>query len=190
MLGLLTAVWFSLAQMSVVAAAEVNLTNVNVVKAENNFLITATLKDAFTDEIMQSVNSGLPTNFEFKLKLVKQRKSWFDKVIHKEQFTHTVTYDNLKKEYSVIVNRGMNREVLLCDDEAKMKQMMCKVNKLVTIKKSLIQKSNEFKVFLKANLKSYKLPTPFDYLLFFIAFDIDTEWISSSPEEIPYGEIN
>ena len=56
--------------------------------------------------------SGVPATFSFFITLHQKRNIWFDKEIADLSFTHSIEYNNLKKEYTVIRSWNDNKPVI------------------------------------------------------------------------------
>ena len=79
-----------------------SLVNIIVTNTRDNLLLYLTVKDAFPPEIEATLQSGVPVTFSFLINLLRVRGFWLDKELTDIKVTHSLKYDNLKKEYSVM----------------------------------------------------------------------------------------
>jgi len=80
-----------------VLAQEARLTDVIVTNTRDDLLIYLTVEGAFTDEMETAIKSGVSATFSFFVNLYRERYWWLDKKIAARTITHTIKYDNLKK---------------------------------------------------------------------------------------------
>lgn len=57
------------------------------------------LEDAFSDEIVQRVQSGLPTAFVFEIELFRDRKHWWDEHLESATLEVVAMYNAISHEY-------------------------------------------------------------------------------------------
>jgi len=84
-----------------VFALETRLTDITVSNTRDDLLLYVTLEGAFSPELKEIILSGVPATFSFPVKLNNVRNMWFDREIADIEVTHTIRYDNLKKEFAV-----------------------------------------------------------------------------------------
>ena len=82
-------------------AQEASLTNITVSNTRDDLLLYLNLEGAFSEKLKKVILSGVPATFSFLAKLNSVRNIWFDKDIADITVTHTIKYDNLKKEFIV-----------------------------------------------------------------------------------------
>ena len=162
-------------------AEEAIVENVRVVHGDSVSL-TFSINGAFTDDITQAINSGIPTSFTYLVKLYKVRAFFPDKQIKTFKFNHTVKYDNLKKEYIVTLDRkalGQEDVTLRVTDIEEMKKHMTSVEKISFIPNKPFESGYAYRLLVKAELDVVNLPLAviLDYMLFFVKlWDFETNW--------------
>ena len=82
-------------------AQDATLTNITVSNTQDDLLLFLNLEGAFREEMKKAILSGVPSTFSYFAKLNRVRSLWFDKDIADLEVTHTIIYDNLKKEFTV-----------------------------------------------------------------------------------------
>ena len=90
-----------LAGPGAVFAQEASLTNITVSNTRDDLLLYLNLEGAFSDKLKKAILSGMPAAFSFLATLNSVRNMWFDQAIADIAVTHSIKYDNLKKEFIV-----------------------------------------------------------------------------------------
>ena len=67
----------------------------------NQLAATFRLEAAFDDELVRRIESGLPSGFEFKFKLVRTRARWFDNTLQETDLQVLAMYNAVNREYLV-----------------------------------------------------------------------------------------
>ena len=155
---------------------DARLENIIVTNTRDDLLLYLTAKDAFSPKIIKAIQSGVPATFTYYVNLYRIRGLWFDKKIAEMQLTHTLKYDNLKKEYVLKRSWEGNRPLIVKTlDEAQ--KLMTEVDSLNVIPLSRLEKGQQYQIQAKAELNKMTLPFYLHYVLFFISFwDIETDW--------------
>ena len=157
-------------------AQDAKLTNIIVTNTRDNLLLYLTVKDAFPPKIENTIQSGVPATFSFFINLYKVRDLWLDKKVADLKITHSIKYDNLKKEYTVTRSWQGNRPLVVKSfDEAK--KLMTEVDSLVIVPLKRLEKGKQYQLSAKAELSKLTLPFYLHYVLFFVSlWDIETDW--------------
>ena len=101
---------------------------------------------------------------------------WFDKDIADIEVTHTIKYDNLKKEFTVERSwKEDNPEVTKSFKEAK--KWMTEIKSLKIIPLNRLEKNEQYQLRVKAEVSKKTLPLYLHYILFFVSlWDFETDW--------------
>ena len=155
---------------------EATLTNITVSNTRDHLLLYLNLEGAFSEKLKKAILSGVPASFSFLAKLNSVRNIWFDRVIADITVTHTIKYDNLKKEF--IVRRSWrNNEPEVTKSFAEAQKWMSEVNSLKIIPLGLLEKGQQYQLATKAEVSKQTLPFYLHYVLFFVSiWDIETDW--------------
>jgi hypothetical protein len=148
-----------------------------VVEHSPELRVSFAVKNAFTSNIEEAVNSGVPTAFTFKVILSRNKGLlWFDETVVKKEFKHTVKYDTLKEEYEVTLGETGGLPIRT-RDLSEMKRLMT-TGEAITLKPAgPLVEGAKYEIRIKAELKSVRLPFRLDYVLFFVRlFDFETRW--------------
>ncbi|MGD9057060.1 MAG: DUF4390 domain-containing protein [Desulfobacterales bacterium] len=157
-------------------AQDATLTNITVSNTQDDLLLFLNLEGAFREEMKQAILSGAPSTFSFFAKLNRVRSLWFDKDIADLEVTHTIIYDNLKKEFTVTRSwKDNNPEVTKSFDEAK--NWMTEIDSLKIIPLNRLEKGEQYQLRVKAEVSKKTLPLYLHYILFFVSlWDFETDW--------------
>jgi Domain of unknown function (DUF4390) len=155
---------------------DARLENIIVTNTRDNLLLYLTAKDAFSPKIIKAIQSGVPVTFTYHIKLYHVRGFWFDKKIAELRVTHTLKYDNLKKEYMLTRSWEDNRPLIVKTlDEAQ--KLMTEVDSLNVVPLKRLEKGQQYQIQAKAELNKMTLPFYLHYVLFFVSFwDTETDW--------------
>ena len=154
-------------------AAEAAIAGVNV--DLDPLRVSFEVRDAFTVDIEEAVKSGLPTSFNFIVRLSRVNPVWIDEDIGKWEFRHTVKYDTLKEEYVVRLDEGLLREARTKDFE-EMKSFMSR-GEAIDITPAHLVPGEVYELSIKAELDKTELPPLLDYMFFFVKlWDFETDW--------------
>lgn len=158
------------------AAQEAKLTHVIVTNTRDHLLLYLNVEGAFREEIVQAVMSGVPVSFSFYLELNKNRDFWPDKTLVSTKFTHTIKYNNLKKEF--IVERSWETgEPTRTQSFADAKKLMAEVDSFKVVLLDQLEKGRQYQLLAKAELSRKTLPFYLHYVLFFVSlWDFETDW--------------
>ena len=157
-------------------AQDATLTNITVSNTKDDLLLFLNLEGAFREEMKKAILSGVPSTFSFFAQLNRVRSLWFDQAIADLEVTHTIIYDNLKKEFTVTRSwKDNNSEVTKSLDEAK--KWMTEINSLEIIPLDRLEKGEQYQLRVKAEVSKKTLPLYLHYILFFVSlWDFETDW--------------
>ena len=151
-----------------------------VTNSRRELLLYFQVRDAFTPQMAEAVQSGLPLVFSFTVRLERVRPRWPDEEIAALAFDHVLTYDALKEEYTVLCEEEGGddegrRRVFRRFDEAK--EWMGRVSGLSVTSLDRLTEGQDYVVAVQARLGERTLPFGLHYLLpFFSQWDFETPW--------------
>ena len=147
-----------------------------VTTSERDLLLFATVRNAFTEEMLAGVLQGLPVVFTFRMELVKSRKHWLDITLVESAVTHTMTWDAEQEEYHVALSEDEGRVVTTASlDEAR--QLMTELNGVKVITLDKLVPDAPYAIHFKVTLKKGSLPLGLSNLApAAIWGDFETDW--------------
>jgi hypothetical protein len=155
---------------------QAQISDIIVTNNQDNLLVYFFTKGCFTPEMNKAIMNGIPTTFTFLIDLYSPRSFWPDKRIASLKLHHTIRYDALREEFSVILSERSNQTFVM-KDFAKAQEMMADVSNVQVIPLQSLEKNNQYKLKIKAELNKVRLPMYLHYVLFFVSlWDFDTDW--------------
>lgn len=146
-----------------------------VTNSSTDLLLFLTVNNAFTKQMEEGIKNGIPVTFNFYVKLEKKR-TWLNQNIASLQFDHTVSYDTLKEEYS-IVRSEMAGQPFRTKSLTEAKKAMAQLNgPPISPLKALLPEAG-YLLRVKAKLAEKTLPLYFHHVIpFWSLWDFETEW--------------
>lgn len=161
-------------------AAGARITDIIVTQASDQLVVFATLEEAFTPEIEESIVSGVPTTFTYQLRLMRQRTFFADAEVAALTVRQSVAYDLLKDEFQFAREDGRRNSARLTKSYGEVKRWMADLTGVTLASRRLLEPGENYYVQVKAEIRSVSLVFPLNYLLFFVSFfNFDTPWAAS-----------
>jgi hypothetical protein len=156
-------------------AQDARLTDIIVTNTRDDLLVYLTVEGAFREKTKNAILSGVPTTFSFFISLYQERNLWFDKEIADIEITHTLKYNNLKKEF--IVKRSWeNDDPLVTQSFDEARKLMTEIDSLKIVPLRVLEKGRRYQIRAKAELSKLTLPYSLHYVLFFVSlWDFETD---------------
>ncbi len=167
---------FTIILPKTVQAKEAELHNLVVTNSSTDLLLFLKLENAFTPELLNGLQNGLPITFSYNITLEMVRSGWLDKEIYSGSVDHTLIYDNLKKEYSVLLDEKTNKftTAKLADAQKRMVEL----NGLRIVPLKELEPDRQYILKARVVLDKKNLPFNFNYLIPFSFWDLETDWYS------------
>lgn len=176
-------IWFAfllgLSMMPGIAGAqEARLKNITISSTEEKLLVSMEIEGAFTQDVMEAILKGVPADFSFLVKLDRPRSWWANEELADIEATHTIKYDNLKKEFSVF-RSWIDKKPILTQSLAEAQALMTQIERLTIIDINRMQKNQQYELRAKAELSKMTLPFYLHYVFYFVSlWDFETDWHS------------
>lgn len=158
------------------AAGDTRLKDMTVTNTRDSLLLYLEVENAFGDEIMAVLNSGVVLSFSFPVTVRETRNFWFDKTIVETELIHTIKFDALKKDY--IITRSWKPEdfqTVKSLDEAIL--LMTRIDGLTLLALSELEKGERYRVAARARLNRISRPLYLKFVLFFQnSWHFETRW--------------
>ena len=157
-------------------AQEAALTNIIVTNTRDDLLLYLEVEGAFRDEMKMAILSGVPATFSYFITLHKVRTLWKDKKITDLKISHTIKYDNLKKEF-MVKRSWQNGNPVVTKSFEEARKLMREIDSLKVVSLSTLEKGSQYQLGAKAELSKLTLPFYLHRVLFFLsAWDFETDW--------------
>ena len=166
------AIIFMLQNLAFAQDQGARIANMIVTNTRDHLLLYLNVERAFRDEIKKSILNGVPATFTFFTSLYQVNNFWFDNKIADINTTHTIKYDNLKKEF-IITRSSESGKHLVTKFFEEAQKLMAQVDSLKIISLGRLKRGEKYQIRAKAELG--KLPLPF-YLHYVSLKDFETDW--------------
>ena len=177
--GIRVAIFFITLQLTMPALAnQAYLSDIVVTNTRDHLLVYFSVSDCFTAEMNRAIESGIDTTFTFYIRLFGKRDYWWDVKMADVEISHSIKYDNLKKNYEVRLPEQNNKVITVKDfDEAK--RLMAEVAAVEVIALRNLKKGRHYQLKMMAQLNKIRLPLYLHYVFFFLSlWDFETDWYS------------
>jgi hypothetical protein len=159
-------------------AQEARLKNITISSEEEKLLVSLEVEGAFTQNVMEAILRGVPADFSFLIKLDRSRSWWADEELADIEVTHTIKYDNLKKEFAVY-RSWIDAKPIITQSLAEAQSLMSHIRGLTVIDIHKMQKNQQYHLQAKAELREMTLPFYLHYVFYFVSlWDFETDWHS------------
>ena len=147
-----------------------------VTNSSTDLLLFLTVDNAFTKQMEEGIKNGIPVTFNFYVKLERKRNAWLNQELVSLQFDHTLSYDTLKEEYS-IVRSELAGQTFRTKSLAEAKKALAQLNgPPISPLKALLPEAG-YRLKVKAKLAEKTLPLYFHYVIpFWSLWDFETAW--------------
>ncbi len=155
---------------------QAQITDIIVTNNQENLLVYFYTKGCFTPDMNKAIQNGIPTTFTFLIELYKPRSLWPNIRLASLKLHHTIKYDSLRDEYSILLSERGHQNFTI-KDFSKAQEMMADVSNIQLIPLKNLQRNTQYQVRIKAELNKVRLPLYLHYLLFFVSlWDFETDW--------------
>jgi len=155
-------------------AQDAVLTHITVSNTRDDLLFNFTLEESFTDKLKEAIISGVPATFTFYISLHRVRNWWPDKKITDITLTHTIKYDNLKKDFT-IKRSQKEEEPIVTHSFSRAQKWMTEIDALPVYPLKKLEKGRQYQIRVKAEVSKLTLPLYLHYILFSL-WDVETDW--------------
>lgn len=144
--------------------------------ADDQVLVSFILRGAYDASMARRVDSGLPTGFDYRLRLVRDRKGWFDSTIDASTLQVMAMYNAVTREYLVNYKQNGNLvESRVVRDTASLRRALTQIDALTAFDLGTVPREvreRRLKVQVRAELGT-------GTFLFFIPTTQTTDWAES-----------
>jgi hypothetical protein len=150
--------------------------DIRLANTRDDLLVYFKVTGAFPDKINQAVMKGIPTTFSFYITLYETDRFWFNKKIADRLIKSTITYNSLKKEFTVLKPWKSETPVNTRSFE-EAQTLMTEIDNLSFIPLDKIVKGKKYELRIKAELDKVTLPLYLHNIFFFVSYwNFETNW--------------
>ncbi|HKR66878.1 MAG TPA: DUF4390 domain-containing protein [Thermoanaerobaculia bacterium] len=150
-------------------APNASIENLSATASNRKVSVRFSLANVFTSELVEALQSGLPTSFTYEVEIFRDRPNWFDDGIAAARIEVICTFNSVTREY--LLNYRRDRHLVRSEsfnDLAALEHAMTTIDEpeLFDIDG---RKPHKLKVRVKADLER-------GWLLYLIPWDVSTRW--------------
>jgi len=166
------AIIFMLQNLAFAQDQNARLANMTVTNTRDHLLLYLSVEGAFMEETKKAILSGIPMTLTFITTLYQVNNLWFDNKMADINTTHTIKYDNLKKEF-IITRSSESGEHLVTKSFEEAQKLMAQIDGLKIVSLGRLKKGEKYQIRAKAELGKPTLPF---YLHYVSLKDTETDW--------------
>jgi hypothetical protein len=153
---------------------EALIEGLHIEQGKGTFVVSFSVKNCFSTKMEEAIKAGVPTTFNFFIRLYKRRPVIWDKKIASYKIRHRITFDNLKEDFRIWLQEK-EKEIRVADLE-EAKRSMQQVEGFSMVRGRELERG-DYELAIKAELDPVKLPLRLECILFFVSlWDFETDW--------------
>ncbi len=128
------------------------------------------LEDVFRKpEILQAIESGLPTVLAYEIELVRKRPNWFDDLVGSSRIEMVATYNSVTREY--LLNYRRDRKLVSSEILSSLEELQRRMTSIreADLLSTAGRKPWKLRVRVRAELSRR-------YVWYLIPWDVSTDW--------------
>ncbi|MGM0418748.1 MAG: DUF4390 domain-containing protein [Thermodesulfobacteriota bacterium] len=157
------------------AEKDAEIANMMVSKSADEYYLSFSVKNAFSEDIDKLISSGIPVTFSFDIVIVKKRFFFPDKTIYENELKHKLKYSSLTKTY-FIKKPYISEDPYIINSEDRAKSEMSSITDF-SFDSFSPEQGSEYEIRARARLQEITLPFYLHRIFFFLsAWDFKTDW--------------
>ena len=162
-------------------AEDAEITNLLLSRNKNNAFVSFSVKNAFSEDVLKIIQSGIPVIFSFDIKIIKKRSFFPDKTVYDNEIIHKLKYSSLTKTY-FIKKPYISEEPYIIHSPERAKSEMITITSL-PLDNLQFEQNSEYRIKARARLREITLPFYLHKIFFFLSmWDFKTGWHSMDIE--------
>ena len=166
---LIASLLYCFASAALAAEGDPRIEHLGASAANGQVSVHFSLTNAFRDETLQSLQSGIPTSLTYVVEIFRDRPRWFDEGIARARIEVIATFNSVTREY--LLNYRRDRRLVRSETFSDLAALQ---RRMTTIDEPSLfdighRRPYKLKVRAKADLSR-------GWLLYFIPWDISTRW--------------
>lgn len=135
--------------------AEVDPITVLPIARDGQLQVSFDLSDGFTPDVLDAIQSGLPTTFSYAVELRREAAGWFDATLAHVAVSATVRFDNLTRRYEMsrTLNGRVQEDSRPTEDEAAVRRWMTHFERIPLSTTAALETNGEYYVRVRARTR-------------------------------------
>lgn len=147
-----------------------------ITTSDSHLLLFAAVKNGFTQEMLEGVQSGIPVTFTFTIELEQVNNNWPDTTLAEHVIQHTLSYDTLKEKYIISFSKE-KPQAITTDSAEKAEEVMAEISGIKIIARDKLIFDAQYLLHIKATLTEKTLPLNMHNIIPFISlWNFETGW--------------
>lgn len=162
--------WCALALTPAATASGAEIVDLVPVIRGDGILVGFRVVEAFDDDIVEAIETGLEVSFRYNVELRRVRRAWFDEKTSSRRIETTVAYDNLTKRYSL--TREIDGEIdatRVVDNPEAMRRFMTTIESIPLFSASFMEPNEEYYLRVNGVMRDRNV-------LLLIPWDVGADW--------------
>lgn len=152
------------------------LSDITVSNSPDDLLLHVNVRNAFNEDLRQTLLNGTPTLFEFQVLLKQVKPLWRNETIANIKASQSIRYDVVRRDF--IVRRAFEREPEMTSSFEEAQAWVSRLDGLKIAPLHRIAKGEPYQLRVKAAAGRRSLPLGLHHVLFFMVFwDVETDWV-------------
>lgn len=162
-----------------VQAAEIS--NFIINKKKDRLFLSFSTDNAFSEDISDLIQSGIPVSFSFDIEIEKKRSFYLpDKTVYEKEIIHKLKYSSLTKTF-FIIKPYISEEPYVINSKNRAESEMTSVTDFEIMLPD--ESKGLYTVYVRARLQEVTLPFYMHKVFFFLsAWDFKTDWVKQDIE--------
>ncbi len=152
------------------------ITDLTATTSDSHLLLFGTLRNSFSEEMIEGLHSGIPITFSFFVELHQHSTAWSDKLVMRRTLTHTLTYDALKEIYQLQLEED-NLKKYSFTSLIEAQKVLNELNGVKVVSLFRLTPDSIYTLQVRAELFNKTLPLSLHHVVPFISWwDRQTDW--------------
>lgn len=161
------------------AYSDPSIRQLSATEQNGEITVQFTLERAFENsEVVQALESGLPTGFNFELELVRKRPNWFDSTVASSRLEVICTYNGVTREY--LLNYRRDRHLVVSETFSDLERLKERMTRIVEPDIFTIGSYEPFKLRVRVRAGILR-----GFLLYVIPWEVSTDWKETRIQSVP-----
>ena len=173
------ALFFASLSLAGSAYSDSSIRQLSATEQNGKVTVQFTLERAFENsEVLQALDSGLPTGFNFEIELIRKRPNWFDSTIASSRLEVICTYNGVTREY--LLNYRRDRHLVVSETFSDLELLKERMTRIIEPDIFSVNSYPPFKLRVRVRAGILR-----GFLLYVIPWEVSTDWKETRVKSVP-----
>jgi len=121
---------------------------------DGQLLVSFELTDGLTSDMVDAIQSGLPTSYAYDVEVRRGESSWFGRTLTSLTVTATVRFDNLTRRYQLTRTLGAHGETTsTTDNQDTVRRWLTRFDQLPVLTTTALEANSEYSVRVRVHTR-------------------------------------